>query len=49
VRVGPVPGTSPELPVSLQIDFAADGLTRVKATTASGNAYTFSAARSLPD
>jgi hypothetical protein len=49
VRVGPVAGTSPELPVSLHIDFAQDGLTRVQATTASGNAYTFSAKRSLPD
>jgi hypothetical protein len=49
IRVGPVAGTSPELPVSLQIEFAEHGLTKVKAKTASGNSYTFSAQRSPSD
>jgi hypothetical protein len=45
IRVGPVPATSPELPVDLSIDFAASGLTSVRAKTASGNSYTFRATR----
>lgn len=45
IRVGPVAATSPELPVSLQIEFSEHGLTEVKAQTASGNSYSFSAQR----
>jgi hypothetical protein len=45
VRVGPVPATSPELPVSLQLDFDEGGFTQVRATTASRNAYTFDVTR----
>jgi hypothetical protein len=49
IRVGPVPATSPELPVSLQIEFTEHGLTAVKAHAASGNAYSFSAQRAAVD
>jgi hypothetical protein len=43
VHVGPVPATSPELPVEMQLDLGAQGFTRVTATTASGHAYVFAA------
>lgn len=45
VHVGPVSATSPELPIDAQLDFGAQGFTRVAATTASGHAYAFAATR----
>jgi hypothetical protein len=48
IRVGPVPATSPELPTDLQIEFADAGLRDVRATTASGHVYSFTAKRTSP-
>jgi hypothetical protein len=45
VHVGPVPATSPELTVEMQLDFGGQGFTRVTATTASGHVYVFAATR----
>ena len=43
VKIGPVAATSPELPVTVQVEFDALGFTQVTAQTASGNSYTFTA------
>jgi hypothetical protein len=45
IRVGPVPATSPELPVDLTIAFEERGLTHVLAKTPSGGSYAFRAER----
>lgn len=46
--VGPVPETAPGLPVQLRLHFAADTLTSVEATMASGLRYTFQAVAAQP-
>jgi hypothetical protein len=48
VRVGPVPATTPELPVSLSLILEGDAVSRVTATMPSGGRYTFTAARHPP-
>lgn len=48
LQVGPVPATSPELAVSMVLETSADSVSRVRATTASGHDYEFTAARGVP-
>ena len=45
--VGPVPATAPELAISMSMEVGEQGFTQVRATTASGHAYVFAAARTL--
>jgi hypothetical protein len=48
VRVGPVPATTPELPVSLSLILGDNAISRVTATMPSGGRYTFTATRRPP-